>query len=59
MWEFLGDVNNALSLKGFLVIFISLEILQYLEIISKLWILVIVGDLLRTFFIWSLLNFGN
>ena len=55
----LGDVNNALSLKGFLVIFISLEILQYLEIISKLWILVIVGDLLRTFFIWSLLNFGN
>ena len=50
VWEFLGDVNNAWSLKGFLVIFISLKILQYLEIIiSKLWILVIVGDLLRAF----------
>ena len=37
------------ALKDFLVIFISLKILQYLEIISKLWILVIVRDLLSGF----------
>ena len=48
--EFLGDINKVESLKGFLVIFISLKILRYLEINSKLWILVIVRDLLRAFF---------
>ena len=52
-WEFLGDINNVESLKGFLVIFISLKILQYLEINSKLWILVIVIDLLRAFFLFG------
>ena len=50
--EFLGDINNVESLKGFLVIFISLKILRYLEINSKLWILVIVRDLLRAFFFY-------
>ena len=39
--SFLGDVNNAWSPKRFLVIFILLKILQYLEINSKLWILVL------------------
>ena len=52
-WEFLGDINNVESLKGFLVIFISLKILRYLEINSKLWILVIVRDLLRAFFLFE------
>ena len=53
VWEFLGNINYAWSLKGFLAIFILLKILQYLEIISKLWILDIVRGFLRALFIWS------
>ena len=47
------------ALKGFLAIFISLKILQYLEIISKLWILDIVRGLLRALFIWSFIQILN
>ena len=46
-WEFLGDVNNTWSLKGLLSYFCSVLDFIVLEIISKLWILVIVRDLLR------------
>ena len=42
-------------LIGFLVTFISLKILQYLKIISKLWILDIVRGLLRAFFLFGVL----
>ena len=49
-WEFLGNFSNAWSLIGFLVIFILLKILQYLDIIYKLWILDIVIGLFGVLF---------